>query len=292
LTAHNANIGKRDSRDSLFNRLTLRTQYRLADRIFVHTDAMKAELINDFSVPGSAVTVIPYGINNAVPNTGLCAPDARVRLGIESEERVILFFGAIAPYKGLDVLVNAFQRLPHEKERYRLLIAGLPKGGCQGYLRRVQESMGRHSGKITQRIAYIVDEEVEAYFQAADVLALPYRAVFQSGILFMSYSYGLPVVATRVGSFPNDVIPGETGFLCNSQDATDLALTLQQYFRSALYANLPMYRRRIRDRALSGHSWEPVAETTRDVYVELLSSSRPRKRNIGDRSVQQKSNYQ
>src|SRR5215469_13510208 len=95
LTAHNVNEGKRDSADTLLNRLTLRIQYRLADHIFVHTEKMKCELIEEFGVKGRRVTVVPFGINNSVPNTSLTANEARQRLGIRDDERTLLFFGRI-----------------------------------------------------------------------------------------------------------------------------------------------------------------------------------------------------
>ena len=82
LTAHNVNAGRRDSNDTRLNRLTLRIQYRLADHIFVHTEKMKRELIEEFGVQGARVTVIPFGINNAVPNTRLTPAEAKQRLGI------------------------------------------------------------------------------------------------------------------------------------------------------------------------------------------------------------------
>jgi len=71
LTAHNVNAASRDSADTPLNRFSLRTQYRLSDRIFVHTEKMKTELLETFGVRERAVTVIPYGINNAVPDTNL-----------------------------------------------------------------------------------------------------------------------------------------------------------------------------------------------------------------------------
>src|SRR5581483_3462133 len=67
LTLHNINKGRRDSRDRRLNRLTLRFQYRLSDHIFVHTEKMKRELIEEFGEREDRVTVIPFGINNAVP---------------------------------------------------------------------------------------------------------------------------------------------------------------------------------------------------------------------------------
>ena len=70
-TAHNVNIRKRDNCDSWFNRLSLRIQYHLADHIFVHTERMKSELLADFGVPDRKISVIPFGINNTAPNTGM-----------------------------------------------------------------------------------------------------------------------------------------------------------------------------------------------------------------------------
>src|SRR5439155_24480732 len=99
-TAHNINIGQRDSADTLLNRLTLRIQYRLADHIFVHTERMNRDLQQDFEVCELSIRNIPYGLNNSVPDTILTPGAARRALGVGSTARTILFFGAIAPYKG------------------------------------------------------------------------------------------------------------------------------------------------------------------------------------------------
>ena len=68
-TAHNVNAGKRDENDSWLNRMSLNVQYRLSDHIFVHTEGMKSEMAFEFRIPDSKISVIPFGINNTVPNT-------------------------------------------------------------------------------------------------------------------------------------------------------------------------------------------------------------------------------
>src|SRR5712692_9320523 len=97
LTAHNVNRGRRDSSDSMLNRLTLRIQYRVVDHIFVHTQKMKDELLADFGVRERAVTVIRHPINNAFPDTNLTPGEAKRRLDITDNERAILFFGRLKP---------------------------------------------------------------------------------------------------------------------------------------------------------------------------------------------------
>jgi len=272
-TAHNVNAGKRDSNDSLLNRLTLRIQYRLANHIFVHTEQMKRELLDEFKVRQNAVTVIPYGINNSVPRTEMTTAEAKRRLGIKESERTILFFGNIGPYKGLEHLIAAFQMIGARNPEYRLLIAGKPRGGSEQYVNEIREATSRDvaRGRIIQRIEHIPDPEIELYFKAADVLVLPYTFIFQSGILFLGYSFGLPVIATDVGSLRDDVIDGETGFLCRPSDPADLARSIEAYFASDLFTHLSHRRQGIRDYVHGRHSWQVVGELTRNVYAELLS---------------------
>jgi glycosyltransferase involved in cell wall biosynthesis len=271
LTAHNVNAGKRDGNDSLLNRLSLRVQYRLCDHLFVHSDKMKAELIEDFGVRGEAVTVIPFGINNSVPDTELTRAQARKRLGIERGDKAILFFGGIRPYKGLEYLVDAFQRMEPEQQRYRLIIAGQVKKGYEDYLSRVQETIRKGAGNqlVVAKYDYIPDEDTEVYFKAADVLALPYTYVFQSGVLFLAYSFGVPVVATEVGSVGEEIIVGRTGFLCRPCDAADLSGALKRFFASDLLLDADRRRSEIRDHARRSHSWQIIGEMTHRVYKSL-----------------------
>jgi D-inositol-3-phosphate glycosyltransferase len=272
LTVHNVNQARRDSNDSLLNRLTLRAQYRLSDHLFVHTQKMKSELVEDFKVRERAVTVIPFGINNAVPRTELTPSEAKQHLGIGAGEKAILFFGRIRPYKGLEHLLAAYQRLATREPNYRLIIAGEPKKGSEKYLHEVQQTIRRvdTQRQIISKMEFIPDNEMELYLKAADVLVLPYKEIFQSGVLFLAYSFGLPVVAADVGSFREEIIEGKTGFLCNPGDEADLASTVERYFESDLYRNLVNQRQEISDYGHAQHSWDVVAERTVAAYAELL----------------------
>jgi glycosyltransferase involved in cell wall biosynthesis len=273
-TAHNVNAGKRDGNNTLSNRLSLKMQYRLSDHIFVHTEKMKAELMEEFGVREQAVTVIPFGINNSVPDTDLTPAQAKKKLGLRSGDRAILFFGAIRPYKGLEYLVAAFQILAAKDPRYRLIIAGEVKRDGEQYMEEIRKTIARElpGDSVIQKVEFIPDAETEDYFKAADVTILPYTLIFQSGVLFLSYSFGLPVVATQVGSFGDDIVEGQNGFTCAPCDPPALAATIERYFASELFEKLDERRREIRDRALARHSWDVVGEMTRSVYAELLRS--------------------
>jgi D-inositol-3-phosphate glycosyltransferase len=272
LTAHNVNQARRDAKDSLLNRVTLRVQYRLCDRIFVHTKKMKDELCQDFGVPERAVTVIRHPINNAFPDTKLSPSEAKQRLGLRDDEKAILFFGRIRPYKGIEHLLAAFRKLAAEHLDYRLIIAGEPKKGSEEYRDEIEQIVKAEfaPGRIILKIQFIPDEEMEVYLKAADVLVLPYKEIFQSGVLFLAYSFGLPVVATDVGSFREEIVEGQTGFLCQPGDAAELARAMERYFASDLYRNLKTRRQEIKDYADANHSWNAVADLTRNAYAEML----------------------
>jgi D-inositol-3-phosphate glycosyltransferase len=270
LTAHNVNAGIRDSNDSRLNRFTLRIQYRLADHIFVHTEQMKRELITDLGVRGSRATVIPFGINNAVPNTHLTPSAAKRRLGIREGDRAILFFGNIAPYKGLEHLIGAYRQIVAGPDDYRLIIAGRPN--CEEYWRGIREAIRDdvQTGRVLLRADYIPNDETEVYFKAADVLVLPYKHIYQSGVLFLGQSFGLPVLAADVGSLKDSIVEGETGFVFRPEDPVDLAEAIKTYFASDLYADLDKRRHKIRDHATERHSWEVVGQMTMSAYADLL----------------------
>jgi glycosyltransferase involved in cell wall biosynthesis len=270
-TAHNVNAGKRDSNDSWLNRLSLKAQYMLSDHIFVHTEGMKSELIAEFCIPDAKVSVIPFGINNTVPSTSLSSGEAKRQLGVSSSDRTMLFFGNIAPYKGLEYLVSAFTGVLKKDIGYRLVIVGKPKGP-KDYWEQIERTIARSSirDRVIEIIEYVPDETTELYFKAADVLILPYAHVFQSGVLFLGYSFGLPAIAADVGTLREEIIEGETGFVFRPRDSSDLASKIDKYFKSELFHNLETRRAQIKEYANERYSWSKVASVTASVYSKLL----------------------
>jgi D-inositol-3-phosphate glycosyltransferase len=270
LTAHNVNIRARDGHDSTVNRTSLRIQYALCDHIFVHTRKMQDDLHAGFGIPRDKTSVIPFGINNTLPKTALDAAGAKHRLGLDGSHRTLLFFGNIAPYKGLEFLVQAISIVALSNPQYRLIIAGRPKSS-ERYWSDVYSQiseLGLHAS-VLERMDFVPDNEVELYFKAADALVLPYTQVFQSGVLSLAYSFGLPVIASDVGSLADDVVVGRTGFVCRSRDANDLAERIADYFESDLYRDLEHRRDDIKQYANERYSWATVGEMTESVYRAL-----------------------
>jgi glycosyltransferase involved in cell wall biosynthesis len=277
LTAHNVNKAKRDSCDSALNRLTLAIQYRLADQIFLHTEKMKSELTEEFGVSSANAIVIPFPMNIHVPDTELTASEAKQKLGLRPDERTVLFFGRIVPYKGLECLVEGFHRLMARDTNCRLIIAGEPMKGFESYMQGVRRAIAEGEGadRIRCRLEYIPDNETEFYFKAADVLVLPYRNIFESGLVFMAYRFGLPLIASDVGSFREQLTNSGAGLIFESGNSSALAATLHAFFESELYKEATKHRQRIREYCGAHHSWETVGGIAARVYSGLLEARTP-----------------
>jgi D-inositol-3-phosphate glycosyltransferase len=275
LTAHNVNMRRRDGNDTLVNRLSLRIMYSLADHIFVHTTFARQELMADFAVPPQKISLIPFGMNTFVPESPLSRRDARAKLGIDEHAKMLLFFGQIAPYKGLDLLVDALRQLGAAGGRYDLVVAGRPKRGCEEYWRELKASILADPllDHIVLKDVYIPEELMTTLFAAADALVLPYRWVYQSGPLFQAYRFGVPVIATDAGSFATDIEQGVTGFVC-APDAARLAAAIETFFSSDLYEDQRGTRERIKAFGLEHHSWPKICSRIIDVYCRLAGAVR------------------
>jgi len=152
---------------------------------------------------------------------------ARERLGLE-KKRVILFFGYIKPYKGVDLLIRSFPLLKSKIKDAVLLITGEIYGNKEKYLELIRQS--GYKNDIILIDDYISSADVELYFKAADLLVLPYRNATQSGVIQTAYVMGLGVVTTPVGGLPELVIPGKTGIIADSVSEDDLAEAMTSFF--------------------------------------------------------------
>ncbi len=269
-TVHNINAGKRDNRDTWLNRFTLKFIYSVAHRLIVHTPQSKHELMSEFSISASKIAVIKHGMNNLVQREGVSPREAKAHFAIEPNEKVVLFFGNIDYYKGLDILIESLLFLfQNSSERIKILIAGGSKSDdyTKETLKKAELSPIRE--QVLSHIKFIPDNEVEYYFMAADCIALPYRAIYQSGVVFMAYAFGLPLIVTDVGNFKNDVIEGKTGFLVQPENPVKLAEVISGYFKSDLYINLENTRTDIQDWAWQNYSWEAIGMETRALYESI-----------------------
>jgi glycosyltransferase involved in cell wall biosynthesis len=156
----------------------------------------------------------------------LSRQDARKHLGLKADENLVLFFGFIRKYKGLDLLLRAMadDRIP---ENTRLLVAGEFYEDAQPYLELVKELSLEN--RVIMENNFIADSDVKYYLSAADCLVQPYRQATQSGVTPLAYHFETPMIVTNVGGLPDLVPDGKAGLVCEP-DAASIAAAIERFF--------------------------------------------------------------
>ncbi len=233
-----------------------RNFYRYVDHIITLGHHTKRLIIEKDKIEESMITVIPHGnyeiyLNWKRPET-------------LEKDKCILFLGRIYRYKGLEFLISAAKSVIKILPDTQIIIAGT---GSSHYLQKI-----RNQVKDTENFIFfnkfLTDEEIARLFQQASLLVLPYIDGTQSGPLMISYAFKKPVVATRVGNFPEYIADGSTGFLVEPRNITELSEKILE-----LLTNDNLRKKmgvRAFEKSNTDFSWERVAIKTLKVYKKTL----------------------
>ena len=258
--------------------------YRAMDSVVVFSEKTRRELIEIFGVDARSVAAIPHGADGMFAEIHQEA--ARAILDIAASKKVVLFFGTIRPYKGLEFLIQAFDRVRERDEDVVLLVAGgganAGDGEADYYASIVADLQARRD--VVLALDYIPVSKIPVYFSAADVVVLPYVRTYHSGVLMSAYASSRPVIVTDTGALPETVEDGRSGFVVAPEDVDSLAN------RISAVLDLPDRGRKMGQRAreLSEtiYSWSSVGERHADLYRRLLE---PRPANAAEQADSQAS---
>jgi glycosyltransferase involved in cell wall biosynthesis len=199
------------------------------DRFVVMADAVRQDLLR--FRPDARVTLAPhplYGQFGDAMDRGA----ARRQLDLDDDAEILLFFGFIRRYKGLDLLLDAMPRIVHERPRARLLVVGEFYDDEAPYRAQVREAGLEAVVRFVPD--YVANDEVAPWFSAADVVVLPYRHATQSGIIPVAFHMGRTVISTRVGGLGEVIDEGRTGLLVPAGDPVSLADEVIRFFAQEL----------------------------------------------------------
>lgn len=197
--------------DDAFNKYYLSKN----DAFIVLSNTVKNQLLS--YVPDAKYIQIPHPVYSHFGKL-LDKTESKITLGINPERKVILFFGFIRNYKGLDLLIEA---LSTYDDNFTLLIAGESYENEEELVKQLTEA-GIEGEKLCKCVKYIPDDEVKLYFSASDVCALPYRSATQSGIAAIAKHFEVPMVVTPVGELPNEVSHNHDGIVCDDVTAQSI----------------------------------------------------------------------
>lgn len=186
---------------------------------------------------------------------------AKEKLGLSDTKFVILFFGFIRKYKGLNLLIEAMKKVAAEIKDAKLVVAGEFYEDKEKYLEQV-ETLGLQD-VIRFEEGFISDAEVRNYFCAADLVVQPYLSATQSGVTPLAYHFELPMIVTNVGGLP-DMVDHESSGLVTEPDAARIAESIIEYHKKGKRHFIPALRENKKN-----YSWERFTDTILNLYSKL-----------------------
>jgi glycosyltransferase involved in cell wall biosynthesis len=236
-----------------------RRTFGAMDAVVAHSEHGAGRLRDEVGLDPAKVRVIPHGAFDYL--TRLPEEKPLPSELEEAEGPVILFFGLLRPYKGIENLLRAFRQVKGAE----LWIVGNPRMDVAPLRALAAEAPGRVSF-VTR---FIDDAEIPAIFRRADLLALPYLDAEHSGVLYTGLAFGKPLVLSAVGGFP-EVAAAGAGRLVPPGDVGALATALSELVADeAARAELATAAARA---AAGPFSWDETARLTLDLYRELIEA--------------------
>jgi glycosyltransferase involved in cell wall biosynthesis len=212
--------------------------------------------------PEARYKVAFHPIYDVFPNEDMPKSEARSKMGLADDLRVVLYFGLIRPYKGVDLLIKAVTELS-DVPNLKVLIVGEVYSD-RAMLNNLLKTVPADRIELIDR--YIPNEQVATFFRAADLVALPYRSATQSGIVPIAYRCNRPVLVTRVGGLPDVVVEGVSGYLIPPADASAIAKAIRRHFLKLGNPSMNEGIARVREKLSWGRYYSVLSEL-------ILSSS-------------------
>jgi glycosyltransferase involved in cell wall biosynthesis len=242
--------------------------YRLPSEFIVHTEASRHRLAEEFGVDASRLHLVRPGMPlppvDVVPSRG----EARARLRLAADERVFLMFGQVRPYKGWQLLLNAFRRLCGARRGCHLVVAGRATPAVREEVARHVEGwepeISRHVSLRIQPGEFLTERDAVELFRAADVVVIPYVEITHSGVMLQAFSYGRPVVCSALPGLLESLCDGATGRAFAPGSEEELATVLEEMAEGG--PNGGFDEMGVLAAAKELHDWDRAAAKTLDVY--------------------------
>ena len=262
VTVHDVSSFEADGNSSCF----IRWIYRLTDLILTHNNFSREEIISIDPSLKNRILIIPHGNYTPFINIRKDQKSSREHLGLPSDKTILLFFGMIKKVKGLEVLLQSFKQVIDKNPDTVLLIAGKPwKNDFAIYQQIIdQEHLTKN---IILHTKFIQHSDVEHYFCASDLVVLPYKKIYQSGVLMMTLSYLRPALVSDLPPLKDVIIDNKTGFIFKSEDAYDLAEKLN--FILSDKESLDRVQTNGARLVNEKFGWDEIGRLTKDAYQTL-----------------------
>ena len=236
------------------------------DRVIAHNRISQQELIDRIGLAGEKIVVIPHGNYLHAIQPLPAQEEARKALGLSNEAKVILFFGQLKEVKGLDLLLDAMPQVLKKHPDAMLLVAGKPWKTDFSTYDAQMERLGIREHCITH-IRYIPDNDVPLYYSASILVVLPYRRIYQSGVVLMAMSYARPVLVSDLQGMTEVVQHAQNGYVFHNGDKNSLAEQLCMVLNN--YESVQVVANNGYKHVCEYYDWSLIGEKTGQMYAML-----------------------
>ena len=241
--------------------------YKKADKILTHNNFSKEIFKSHYTEVNSDLDIIPHG--NYVPflNIKDDMDLSRKKLGIPKDKTILLFFGMIKKVKGLEVLLNALSSVVDKNPNVILVIAGrVWENDFSVYQKIIDENNLSEYCIIHNK--FIPHEDVGHYYASADLVVLPYKRIYQSGVLMMSLSYEKAVLVSDLPPLIEVIDDDKTGFVFRSEDAFSLSEKLNKILENKF--KMEEVRIKASEIVKTKFGWNEIGKLTKKSYKSIL----------------------
>ena len=234
------------------------------DQVIVHSSFAKEQVLHYFEgFNEKNVHIVPHGDSDFLYNKPIHKFDARNNLNLPANQDLILFFGQIKKVKGLDVLLHAFVKVRNQRKNTKLLIVGSPwKVEWDQFETIIREN--KLEDDCILKLDYVANEIVPQYYAASDLVILPYRKIYSSGVMIRSLDYEAAIIASDLDTFRKIINDGENGVLFESENAEDLAKKILELIDNK--EKIAKLKVEAKKTAQSKFSWELIGKKVNDIY--------------------------
>jgi beta-1,4-mannosyltransferase len=233
---------------------------RLYDHV-IHLGRASLNIMHDMNLVSGKMTnkhhITPHGNYVDCYKNEISKATARTLLGIDPDAFVLLCFGTIKPYKGIEIFIKALQEI--SEQNIFLLIAGHPEDKLAE--RQISQYCD-HDKRIKTFLHFIPDHDIQVFMNAADIVVLPYSDTLNSGVAVLAMSFGKPVIAPNIGSIP-EVIDKQGGVLFEPKDKNSLVSAIKKSITLDL-ESMSQYNFEKAGR----FDWNSIASKTSDIYIK------------------------
>lgn len=246
----------------------MRRAYRMADAVIAHNQISKRELMSHAMIDTHSIHVIKHGNHKEYARHDITRTKARTKLNLPSDVFTLVFFGQIKEVKGVDVLLHAMARVRAKLgNNVRLVIAGkVWKDDFSVYQRLIDQY--NLNDLVELHVRYIPDDELPYYYAAADLMVLPYKRIYQSGVVLMAMTFGRPVLVSSIPGMTEVVTDGDTGLVFETENPDHMAEKIVEAYDDQ--ERLKLIAERGRGLMESEYDWSKIGALTANLYRSII----------------------